>query len=77
MMTITVPFPIPEGYVLVPQDTYNRFLKQIEWESIEIPSINDVSEYTGISIEKIKKRLKKIRLPTYGVGKRRKRQRKH
>nr|DAS20971.1 MAG TPA: 40S ribosomal protein S0-A [Caudoviricetes sp.] len=55
--------PIPEGYVLVPQDTYNRFLKQIEWENIEIPSINDVSEYTGISIEKIKKDLKKYDCP--------------
>lgn len=54
---------IPEGYVLVPQDTYNRFLKQIEWKDIEIPNINDVSEYTGVSIEKIKKDLKKYDCP--------------
>nr|DAK31191.1 MAG TPA: 40S ribosomal protein S0-A [Caudoviricetes sp.] len=61
--------PIPEGYVLVPQDTYNRFLKQIEWENIEIPSINDVSEYTGISIEKIKKDLKKYDCPLREIEK--------
>lgn len=54
---------IPDGYTLVPTDLYNRFLKSIEWDDIETPDINDVSQYLGVSVEKIKKDLKKIDCP--------------
>lgn len=60
---------IPEGYVLVPQDTYSRFLKQIEWKDIETPDINDVSQYAGVSIDKIKKDLKNYDCPLRQIDK--------
>lgn len=63
MNNIQINLQIPEGYVLVPVATYNKFLKGAEWQDIEIPTITDVSEYCGVSTDKIKKDLKKHDCP--------------
>lgn len=63
---------IPLGYCLVPEYLYKKFLKKIEWEDIVEPTINDVHNYLGISVEKIKKDLRNIDCPlrqTYKGGK--------
>ncbi|MBT0573693.1 hypothetical protein [Riemerella anatipestifer] len=60
---------IPKGYVLVPESTYNLFIKKIEWQDIEIPTIKDVAEYVGVSIEKIKKDLRHYDCPLKVIDK--------
>lgn len=54
---------IPDGYVLVPKNTYNKWLKKIEWADIETPTLSDVAEFVGVSRDKIKADMKKIDCP--------------
>ncbi|MGL5235228.1 MAG: hypothetical protein ACRC8Z_10835 [Empedobacter falsenii] len=54
---------IPEGYALVPKEWANRMFAMFGWESIETPTISQVSKYTGASIDKIKADLKKYDCP--------------
>lgn len=60
---------IPKGYVLVPESTYNRFIKRMEWQDIEVPNIKEVAGYVGVSVEKIKKDLVKYDCPLRVVNK--------
>lgn len=59
---------IPPGYVLVPENVYRRFLKGLDWEMIEAPTMKDVSEYLGIGIDKIKKDILKFDCPLREVS---------
>lgn len=40
-------------FVNVPVEIFNKFFFREEWREIEIPDINDVSKYLGISSNKI------------------------
>ncbi|MFL9835020.1 hypothetical protein [Chryseobacterium terrae] len=54
---------IPEGYILVPADVYNRFIKNMEWTDVEEPTMNEVENYLGISSSKIRSDLRNINCP--------------
>ena len=54
---------IPPGYVLVPENVYQRFLKGLDWQYIEAPTMKDIHEYLGVGIDKIKKDIQKISCP--------------
>ncbi|MGN7758899.1 hypothetical protein DRF60_14410 [Chryseobacterium elymi] len=54
---------IPEGYVLVPASWAERYFNKSFWTEIEVPRTNEVAEYVGVSVEKIKKDLRNIECP--------------
>jgi hypothetical protein len=63
---------IPKGYCLVPESWVDKFFKKIGWIDVIEPTITEVSEYIGISPEKIKSDLNNIDCPlrqTYKGGK--------
>lgn len=63
---------IPEGYKMVPEDLYNKFIQNLVWLDIVEPTINDLENYLGISSSKIRQDLNKIDCPlreTYEGGK--------
>ena len=54
---------IPAGYVLVPESWAERYFNKSFWSEIEEPKINEVAEYVGVGVEKIKKDLRNIDCP--------------
>lgn len=54
---------IPEGYVLVPKEWAEKYFIRAEWNNVENPTISEVSNYLGISIDKIRKDLRKVCCP--------------
>ena len=54
---------IPAGYRLVPEELYLKFFKKMEWQDIIEPTADDVSQYLGIGIEKVKKDVLKPSCP--------------
>lgn len=54
---------IPPGYVLVTETVYQRFLKGLDWQFIDAPTIKDINEYLGVGIDKIKKDILKHDCP--------------
>ncbi|AZB01251.1 hypothetical protein EG359_17250 [Chryseobacterium joostei] len=54
---------IPDGYVLVPVAWAEKYFNKSFWSEIQEPNINEVAEYLGIGIEKIKKDLRNIDCP--------------
>lgn len=64
---------LPEGYVMIaiPKSHAVRYFLRIDWDTIEEPSIKDISNYLGVSIAKIKEDLKNPECPlkVYSKGK--------
>lgn len=63
---------IPQGYVLVPANLYEKFIRNLEWVDIEEPTMSDVESYLNISSSKIRLDMKNIDCPlrsTYEGGK--------
>ena len=71
---------IPEGYMLVPKEQAEEYMwvpkKLVEqlfsdhgWQKIQEPTITETAEYLKISLEKIKKDLRKINCPLRKVSK--------
>lgn len=56
---------IPEGYVhlIVPKYVADRYFRNTMWDEVAEPTIGEVSQYLGISVDKIKKDLKNINCP--------------
>ena len=54
---------IPEGYVLIPKIWAEKYFIRAEWDNIENPTISEVSNYLGISTDKIRKDLGKADCP--------------
>lgn len=54
---------IPKGYVLVPESWAEKYFSKTVWADIQTPTISQVSEYLGVSIEKIRKDYKNIDCP--------------
>lgn len=54
---------VPTGYILVPFDIYDRFMRNLEWTDIEDPTMKDVERYLGISSSKIRLDLNNIDCP--------------
>ncbi|WP_265427850.1 hypothetical protein [Chryseobacterium sp. YIM B08800] len=54
---------IPEGYMLVPVDVYNRFFKNMDWVDTEEPTMSDVEKYLEISSSKIRSDMRNIDCP--------------
>ena len=54
---------IPAGYRLVPEEIYLKFFKKLEWQDIVEPTADDVSQYLGIGIDKVKKDAQKFSCP--------------
>lgn len=54
---------IPIGYRLVPEEIYLRFFKKMEWQDIIEPTVDDVSKYLGVGVDKVKKDMKKHSCP--------------
>lgn len=54
---------IPKGYVLVPEETYNRFINKVEWTDIDYPTISEVANYVGVTTHKIRKDVMKDGCP--------------
>ena len=54
---------IPKGYVLIPEQDYRRFQSVMDFKLSETPDIVQVSEYVGVSTQKIKKDILKDGCP--------------
>ncbi|SHF16688.1 hypothetical protein [Chryseobacterium vrystaatense] len=54
---------IPQGYVLVPESWAEKYFNKSFWIDVKEPKVSEVSEYVGVSVEKIKKDLRNIECP--------------
>lgn len=54
---------IPVGYRLIPEELYLKFFKKLEWEDIIEPTAEDISQFLGIGIDKVRKDIKKFSCP--------------
>lgn len=45
---------VPQGYVLVPEKLYQKFISNLEWIDIAEPTFEDIENYLKISVAKIR-----------------------